>query len=266
MPEKTRLDVALARSGLARSREQARALILSGGVRVGGVLALKPSLPVQDGEKIEVSGAMRYVSRGGLKLEKALKAFCIDIDGRVCIDVGASTGGFTDCMLQNGAAKVYAVDVGAGQLDKGLRGDPRVVNIEKTNFRYMQKSALPEQITFASVDVSFISLKIILNVLYEFLSENGEAVCLIKPQFEAGRGNIGKNGVIKSRSIHINIIKGMITHASNLGFNILDVEFSPVKGPEGNIEYLLHIKRGAGEILISETCVISVVESAHKEL
>ena len=244
MKDKTRLDVAVFERGFAETREKAKALIMAGSVYVNGQKALKGGETVTDEDNIEVRGnANPYVSRGGLKLEKAVKVFDLSLDGCVCMDIGASTGGFTDCMLQNGASKVYSIDVGRGQLAWKLRTDSRVVNLEKTNFRYVTKEQVPDNIDFASVDVSFISLKIILPVMRELLKDNGQAVCLIKPQFEAGRENVGKKGVVRDKKIHENVIEDISGFAVSAGFDLIDIDFSPVKGPEGNIEYLMYIKK-----------------------
>ncbi len=245
---KERLDVILVNQGLAPSREKAKAIIMSGNVYVGGQKEDKAGASF-DPEKItiEVRGStLKYVSRGGLKLEKAMKQWQLNLQGRICMDIGASTGGFTDCMLQNGAAKVYAVDVGHGQLAWKLRNDERVVVMERTNFRYLRPEDVGEALDFASVDVSFISLNKILPPARELLRAEGEMVCLIKPQFEAGRDKVGKNGVVREPSVHEEVIAGTVDFAHNAGFEVLHLEYSPIKGPEGNIEYLLHIRKAEG--------------------
>lgn len=244
MSEKLRLDTAVFEQGFTESREKAKALIMSGIVYVNGQKEIKAGREIKPADIIEVRGStLKYVSRGGLKLEKAMQSFPIVLDNTICMDIGASTGGFTDCMLQNGAAKVYSIDVGYGQLAWKIRSDERVINLERTNFRYCTKEQVPDSIDFASVDVSFISLKKILPVMYELLHENGQAVCLIKPQFEAGRENVGKKGVVKDPSVHKEVIENIVTFASENAFTVLGLEYSPIKGPEGNIEYLMYIQK-----------------------
>lgn len=242
---KVRLDVLLVEKGFAASREKAKAIIMAGNVFVDGQREDKAGTAFDpDKIQIEVRGAaLKYVSRGGLKLEKAMDQFGISLKEKICMDIGASTGGFTDCMLQNGACKVYSVDVGHGQLDWKLRNDPRVVCMEKTNFRYMKPGDIEDSLDFASVDVSFISLTKILLPARELLKEEGEMVCLIKPQFEAGREKVGKKGVVRDPSVHAEVIEKVMKHADQIGFEILHLDFSPIKGPEGNIEYLLHIQK-----------------------
>ena len=242
---KERLDVLLVNGGFAPSREKAKVIIMSGKVFVNGQREDKAGSTF-DPEKItiEVKGStLRYVSRGGLKLEKALNEFPLNVEGKICMDIGASTGGFTDCMLQNGAKKVYSVDVGHGQLDWKLRNDERVVCMEKTNFRYMQPQDIDDVLDFASVDVSFISLTKILLPARRLLSEKGEMVCLIKPQFEAGRDKVGKKGVVREKKVHEEVIRKILVFARQVGFHVLDLAFSPIKGPEGNIEYLIYIRK-----------------------
>lgn len=242
---KERLDVLLVNGGFAPSREKAKVIIMSGKVFVNGQREDKAGSTF-DPEKItiEVKGAtLKYVSRGGLKLEKALQNFPLSVEGKVCMDIGASTGGFTDCMLQNGAKKVYSVDVGHGQLDWKLRNDERVVCMEKTNFRYMQPQDIDDVLDFASVDVSFISLTKILLPARRLLSDKGEMVCLIKPQFEAGRDKVGKKGVVRDKKVHEEVIRKILVFAQIAGFSVLDLSFSPIKGPEGNIEYLIYIRK-----------------------
>ena len=245
--EKKRLDVLLVERGLASSREKAKALIMAGIVYVNDNKEDKAGASFDPEEaRIEVRGAtLPYVSRGGLKLEKALQVFPIRLDGRICMDIGASTGGFTDCMLQNGAAKVFAIDVGYGQLDWKLRSDPRVVCMEKTNFRYVKPEDLGDgpAPSFASVDVSFIGLDKILPPALAILTPGGEMVCLIKPQFEAGRDKVGKKGVVRERKVHEDVIRDVTGMAAGLGFEILGLDYSPIRGPEGNIEYLMYIRK-----------------------
>lgn len=237
---KERLDVLLVNMGLAPSRERAKAIIMAGQVYVNGQKEDKAGSQFDIYAPIEVKGStLKYVSRGGLKLEKAVKAFGLDLKETVCMDVGASTGGFTDCMLQNGAKKVFSVDVGHGQLAWSLRQDERVICMEKTNVRYLKPEQIGERVDFISIDVSFISLKMILPPVKEVLKERGQIVCLIKPQFEAGREKVGKKGVVREKSTHIEVIHSVIDFAASVGFGILNLDFSPIKGPEGNIEYLL---------------------------
>ncbi len=244
MSDKKRLDIVLFERGFAESREKAKALIMSGIVYVNDQKEIKAGRDIKPDDIIEVRGStLKYVSRGGLKLEKAMKSFPIELNGKICMDIGASTGGFTDCMLQNGAVKVYSIDVGYGQLAWKLRSDDRVVNMERTNFRYVTKEHISEEIDFASVDVSFISLEKILPAMYNLLKNSGEAVCLIKPQFEAGRENVGKKGVVRDPAVHLNVIKKITEFANAECFEVLGLEHSPVKGPEGNIEYLMYIKK-----------------------
>ncbi len=242
---KERLDVLLVNKGLAPSREKAKALIMAGEVFVDGNREDKAGASFNpEGINIEVrSKQLKYVSRGGFKLEKAMDVWGIDLSGKVCMDIGSSTGGFTDCMLQNGAVKVYSVDVGRGQLDWKLRNDERVVVMEQTNFRFLTPADIPEKIDFASVDVSFISLDKILIPARNLLSDNGRIVALIKPQFEAGKGKVGKNGVVRDISVHEEVIERAVSFADFVGFKILGIDFSPIKGPEGNIEYLMSLEK-----------------------
>ncbi len=246
---KERLDVILVSLGYAESREKAKAIIMSGNVFVDGQREDKAGTTFDtDKVKVEVKGAtLKYVSRGGLKLEKAMTHFDLTLTDKICMDIGASTGGFTDCMLQNGASKVYAVDVGHGQLAWKLRNDERVVCMEKTNFRYMVREDIADDLDFASVDVSFISLTKILLPARGLLKNGGEMVCLIKPQFEAGRDKVGKKGVVREPKVHKEVICKVIDYADSLGFIVKALEFSPIKGPEGNIEYLifLELKKGS---------------------
>ena len=241
---KERLDVLLVNLGYAPSREKAKAVIMSGCVYVNGQKEDKAGTMFDTYAAIEVRGnSLKYVSRGGLKLEKAMEQWGFLLDGMICMDIGASTGGFTDCMLQNGATKVYSVDVGQGQLAWKLRNDERVVCMEQTNFRYVTPEDIPDALDFASVDVSFISLTKILIPARKLLKAGGQMVCLIKPQFEAGRGKVGKNGVVREPQIHEEVIRKIIDYADSIGFEVLHLEYSPIKGPEGNIEYLLHIRK-----------------------
>ncbi len=244
MSDKKRLDIVLFERGFAESREKAKALIMSGIVYVNDQKEIKAGRDIKPDDTVEVRGStLKYVSRGGLKLERAMESFPITLTDCACMDIGASTGGFTDCMLQNGAKKVYSIDVGYGQLAWKLRSDERVVNMERTNFRYVTHEQVPEEIDFASVDVSFISLKLILPVMYQLLKNGGEAVCLIKPQFEAGRENVGKKGVVRDPQVHENVIRTVAEYAVSEKFNVLGLDHSPVKGPEGNIEYLMYLKK-----------------------
>lgn len=241
---KERLDVLLVKRNLAESREKAKALIMSGIVYVNGQKEDKAGTTFEETAPIEVRGStLKYVSRGGLKLEKAMDRFGVRLDGKICMDVGASTGGFTDCMLQNGAVKVYSVDVGHGQLAWKLRNDERVVCMEKTNIRYVTPEDIADPIGFASIDVSFISLTKVLGPVKALLEYNGQIVCLIKPQFEAGREKVGKKGVVREPAIHLEVIDMVIDYALSIGFEALNLEFSPIKGPEGNIEYLLYLQK-----------------------
>lgn len=265
---KERLDVLLVKRGLAVSREKAKAVIMAGNVYVDNQKEDKAGTMFQDTVKIEVRGnTLKYVSRGGLKLEKAMTHFGVTLKDKVCMDVGSSTGGFTDCMLQNGAVKVFAIDVGHGQLDWKLRNDERVVCMEKTNIRYVVPEDLQEQADFSSIDVSFISLTKVLLPVYNLLKEDGEVVCLIKPQFEAGREKVGKKGVVRDPKVHEEVIEKVIAYGQSIGYSTLHLEFSPIKGPEGNIEYLLHLKKKTDEFL--EDAVLDVKEivaKAHEEL
>ncbi len=265
MSVKTRLDVLLVERGLEESRQRAQAVIMSGVVYVDGQRADKPGMTVPAGAKVELRGdRLPYVSRGGLKLEKAMKRFPIRLEGAVCGDIGASTGGFTDCMLQNGAARVYAVDVGRGQLAWKLRNDPRVVCLERTNARYLSREQIPEDLAFASVDVSFISLKLILPPLAALLVEGGQAVSLVKPQFEAGREKVGKKGVVRDPAVHLEVLERFLDHAGEAGLTVRGLTWSPIRGPEGNIEYLGWLQKGgaAPERFDLKT----LVEASHQDL
>lgn len=258
-----RIDALMVSLGVAPSREKAKEMIKSGNVYLNGKVVSKAGLLANDCDIIEYKGeSERYVSRGGLKLEKAVEVFKLDLSGYLCIDIGASTGGFTDCMLQNGAKKVYAVDSGSGQLSPKLQSDHRVVDLEKTNFRYITEKEIPERADFASADVSFISLKYILPALSPLLKDGGSAVCLIKPQFEAGRENVGKKGVVKDPRVHIKVIENVCSYAVQAGFSVSALDFSPVKGPEGNIEYLVYLKKDEVQS-ISAPDVAGVVSAAH---
>lgn len=272
--KKERLDVLMVQRNLAESREKAKALIMSGIVYVNGQKEDKAGTSFEDTVRIEVRGStLRYVSRGGLKLEKAISHFGVELDGKVCMDVGASTGGFTDCMLMNGAAKVYSVDVGHGQLAWKLRNDDRVVCMEKTNIRYVAPEQIGDKIQFASIDVSFISLTKVLGPVKALLTDEGQIVCLIKPQFEAGRQKVGKKGVVREKSVHLEVIEMVIRFAIGIGFEVLNLEYSPIKGPEGNIEYLLYLQNhsqdpGAEAEVYSQMPVEPkiIVEDAHASL
>lgn len=265
---KERLDVILVKRGLAPSREKAKTLIKEGRVTVNGQREEKPSV-LLDTENVSLQvkeGGLPYVSRGGLKLEKALRVWEISLQGRVCVDIGASAGGFTDCMLQNGAAKVYAVDVGTDQLDQRLRADDRVVCMEQTNFRYIKPEDIGEPLDFASADVSFISLTRILIPAGRLLKRGGRMVCLIKPQFEAGREKLGKNGVVRDSGVHRQVIERVADFAQGVGFSVLGLDYSPIRGPEGNIEYLLYLEKGVEPEGLPETLAGREAEQYLEEL
>ena len=265
MSKKTRLDVLLVEQGFFESRQKAQTTIMSGLVYVNGQKSDKPGTPVANDAAIEVRGnALKYVSRGGLKLEKAMATFPIDLTGAICGDIGASTGGFTDCMLQNGATKVYSVDVGYGQLAWKLREDPRVVCMERTNARYLSHEQIPDELDFASVDVSFISLKLILPALCSVLKEKGHVACLVKPQFEAGKEKVGKKGVVRDPAVHLEVLENFLIHAKESGFTVLGLTYSPIRGPEGNIEYLGFIEKG--EWVEKEFDLQALVEESHQTL
>lgn len=265
---KERLDMLLVKRGLAPSREKAKAIIMSGIVYVNNVKEDKAGASFDEKAVVEVRGkTLKYVSRGGLKLEKAIERFGVHVENKVCIDIGASTGGFTDCMLQNGAAKVYSVDVGHGQLAWKLMTDERVVCMDRTNIRYVTPEDIGEPVQFASIDVSFISLTKVLLPARELLTEDGQVVCLIKPQFEAGRENVGKKGVVRDRKVHRQVIEQIIAYAKEIGFQILNLDFSPVKGPEGNIEYLLYLQKDTEGLRNHEDVDAGqVVEQSHQAL
>lgn len=271
MKEKKRLDTLVYELGYAQSREKAKALIMSGNVYVDNQKSDKPGTSYDETAVIEVRGkGIKYVSRGGLKLEKAINTFDISLKDKICMDIGASTGGFTDCMLQNGAKKVYSIDVGYGQLDWKLRTDNRVINLERTNIRYITEKEVPEEIDFFSVDVSFISLCLVLPVAKKFMKDTARAVCLIKPQFEAGRENVGKKGVVRDYKIHIEVINKIKNFVINNGFDVLGLDYSPVKGPEGNIEYLMYLCKSESEIgKVADNIgnnIEEVVEKSHYNL
>lgn len=264
---KERLDVLLVKRNLAESREKAKAIIMAGSVFVDGQREDKAGSSFQEDVQIEVKGhTLPYVSRGGLKLEKALAEFDVTVEGKVCTDVGSSTGGFTDCMLQNGAVKVYAIDVGRGQLDWKLRQDDRVVCMEKTNIRYVTPEDIGEPVDFSSIDVSFISLTKVLEPIRRYLKADGEIVALIKPQFEAGREKVGKKGVVREKSTHHEVIEKVAGYANSIGFEVLNINFSPIKGPEGNIEYLLHLRKCEGDPPAIGVDLVTVVDKAFKTL
>lgn len=265
---KERLDMILVKRNLAESREKAKRIIMTGNVFVNGQREDKAGTTFnEDGLQIEIKGStLKYVSRGGLKLEKAMEVFPITLDNCTCMDIGSSTGGFTDCMLMNGAVKVYAIDVGHGQLAWKLRNDERVICLEKTNFRYVTREQVPEEIDFASCDVSFISLSKILPVAFTLLKDGGQMVCLIKPQFEAGKEKVGKKGVVREPSVHIEVINSVFGYAKESGFNIMGLDYSPVKGPEGNIEYLLYLGKNTECETVDESLIDKTVADAHGEL
>ena len=268
--KKERLDVMMVQRGLAASREKAKAIIMSGDVFVENQREDKAGTTFPENVTIEVRGnTLPYVSRGGLKLAKAISNFGVCVDHKICMDVGASTGGFTDCMLQNGAIKVYSVDVGHGQLDWKLRNDERVICMEKTNIRYVTRENIADDIEFASIDVSFISLTKVLLPVRNLLTKDGQIVCLIKPQFEAGREKVGKKGVVRDKSVHKEVIEMVIAFAKSIHFEILNLDFSPIKGPEGNIEYLLYLQKREEDFLDESENMVSIqniVDRAHETL
>lgn len=269
---KERLDVLLVKRGLAESREKAKAIIMSGNVFVDDQREDKAGTQFPEKVNIVVKGQqMKYVSRGGYKLEKAIEQYGVIVQDKICMDVGSSTGGFTDCMLQNGATKVYAVDVGTNQLAWKLRQDPRVVSMEKTNIRYLEPDQIEDKIAFASIDVAFISLTKVLIPVRDLLADDGEVVCLIKPQFEAGREKVGKKGVVRDKSVHLEVIEMVTDFARQIGFLPLKLDYSPIKGPEGNIEYLLHIRKTGTEPVTEEDEITrelmkECVEKSHQSL
>ncbi len=261
-----RVDIELVNKGLVESREKAKALIMAGVVYVNNQKVLKAGDKIKDGDNIEIKGQkLPFVSRGGLKLDKAVKTFKLDLNELVCMDIGASTGGFTDCMLQNGASKVYAVDVGYGQLAWKLRNDNRVVNMERTNIRYIEPERITDEISFISIDVAFISLKLVLPVALELLKNGGSVMALIKPQFEAGRDDVGKKGVVREASIHKRVIEDVVSFSYELGFSVEKLDFSPIKGPEGNIEFLILLSKRDNKInLINSELISQIVDKSHE--
>lgn len=264
---KKRLDVLVAERRLADSREKAKALIMEGIVYVDGVRCDKAGTSFEEAVSIEIRGVrMPYVSRGGFKLEKALKVFPVSLKGKKCLDIGSSTGGFTDCMLQNGADHVWAIDVGRGQLDWKLRNDERVTSMEKTNIRYVVPEDIGVSADFASIDVSFISLTKVLGPARALLTEGGDIVCLIKPQFEAGREKVGKHGVVRDPKVHEEVIRHVLDYARSIEFAVRGLDFSPIKGPEGNIEYLAYLTKRQEVSSVDEKMILSVVSSAHATL
>ncbi len=267
MSEKQRLDAELVARGIIQSREQAKAAIMAGQVYVNNQKADKAGESVTPDDKIEFRGEnLKYVSRGGLKLEKAMELYGFKLDNKICMDVGASTGGFTDCMLQKGATKVYSIDVGYGQLAWKLRQDERVVNLERTNVRYITNEQVPDIVDFVSIDVSFISLGLVIPVLVPFLSDEAMMVCLVKPQFEAGKDKVGKHGVVRDPATHMEVLERAVGFAKNAGFGIVGLEFSPIKGPQGNIEYLMVLTKKEPELSVSFEEIKALVESSHNEL
>lgn len=267
MAEKQRLDILMVEKGLTESREKAKALIMAGQVYVDNQKCDKAGQPIDITKTPEVRGeTLKYVSRGGLKLEKAMQEFPITLNGKTTMDIGASTGGFTDCMLQNGAKKVFAVDVGYGQFAWKLRSDERVVNMERTNIRYVTPEDIGCSIDFASIDVSFISLKLVLPVAYNLLTPNGELVALIKPQFEAGRGQVGKKGVVRDINVHYSVVETVLDFARSINFHIAGLSYSPIKGPEGNIEYLAYLKKEPCDDAITDDVIKQIVDNSHSVL
>ncbi len=267
MTEKQRLDAELVSRQIIQSRERAKAEIMAGKVYVNGQKADKAGELVTPADNIEFRGEqLKYVSRGGLKLEKAMGLYGFKLDGKVCMDVGASTGGFTDCMLQNGASKVYSVDVGYGQLAWSLRQSEKVVNLERTNIRYITKEQVSDTVDFVSIDVSFISLGLVIPVLPPLLADDAMMVCLVKPQFEAGKEKVGKHGVVRDPATHIEVLERAVGFAKKSGFGVVGIEFSPIKGPQGNIEYLMVLTRKNPELDVSSDDIKKLVESSHDEL
>ena len=264
---KKRLDILVYENGFTDSREKAKAVIMAGQVYVDNQKADKCGQSYDENCKIEVRcSTQKYVSRGGLKLEKAINNFDFDLNGKITMDIGASTGGFTDCMLQNGAKKVYSIDVGYGQLAWKLRNDERVVNLERTNMRKVTREQVPDEIDFFSVDVSFISLKLILPVARQLMAENAQAVCLIKPQFEAGREKVGKKGVVRDPAVHIEVVRNIFNFCLENGFDVLNLDYSPIKGPEGNIEYLIHLRKSDDPKSYTEITPEELVKNSHSQL
>ena len=264
---KKRLDILVYEKGFAESREKAKAIIMAGQVYVDNQKADKCGAAYEESAKLEVRGSvLKYVSRGGLKLEKAIANFGFDLNGKTAMDIGASTGGFTDCMLQNGAKKVYSIDVGYGQLAWKLRTDERVVNLERTNMRKVTREQVPDPIDFFSVDVSFISLRLILPVARELMAEKAQAVCLIKPQFEAGREKVGKKGVVRDPAVHAEVVRNIFDFCLQNGFDVLNLDFSPIKGPEGNIEYLIHLQKSDEPRSYTDVTPEELVKQSHAAL
>ena len=263
---KERIDVLMFEKGLTQSREMAKSLIMAGQVYIDEKRIDKPGMQVEDDSNIIIREQPRYVSRGGLKLEKAMDKFGLSLEGKACMDIGASTGGFTDCMLQNGASFVYSVDVGYGQLAWKLRTDERVKCVERTNIRYFDVETLEHVVSFVSIDVSFISLKLVLPKAKEILCEGGECVALIKPQFEAGRDKIGKKGVVRDIKVHHEVVENSLKYSYDLGFSVKNLDFSPIKGPEGNIEYLMHIVNDGKASELDLKVISDVVEKSHQTL
>lgn len=261
---KKRVDLLLVERGLADTRQKAQAVVMAGQVYTGERRCDKPGLTLEEDAPLEVRGGLRYVSRGGLKLEKAMEVFPIALADKTAADIGASTGGFTDCMLQNGAKRVYAVDVGYGQLAWSIRSDPRVVCLERTNARYLTREQIPELLDFASIDVSFISLGLILPALRPLMAPGGQAAALVKPQFEAGREKVGKKGVVRDPAVHLEVLERFLDHAAQADFSVLGLDFSPIRGPEGNIEYLGFLQAGAGEK--PEFDLKELVDRSHQAL
>lgn len=265
--KKNRLDVLLVEQGLAPSREKAKAMIMAGIVLANGEKADKAGTMLPEDTVLRIVGeAMPFVSRGGFKLQKAIEAHGLRLDGMICADIGASTGGFTDCMLQHGAQKVYAIDVGYGQLAWKLRTDPRVVNLERTNIRHVTEEQVPDRLDFGSIDVSFISLTLVLPVLYRLLRENGEGVCLVKPQFEAGKGKVGKKGVVRESEIHLEVLEKIFSFCGEIGFCIKGIHYSPIKGPEGNIEYLFYFVKSNEKTAFCREDLQELVRTSHQAL
>lgn len=263
--KKVRLDQLVFEQGFTESRERAKTTIMSGLVFVNGQRVDKPGTSVAPDARIEVHGdAIPFVSRGGFKLDKALKVFPVDPSGKICIDCGASTGGFTDVLLQHGAAKVYSVDVGYGQLAWKLRSDPRVVNLERTNLRYVTSEQIPEPLDLAVMDVSFISIRLVLPAVKELLREGADIICLIKPQFEAGRDEVGKKGVVRDEAVHSEVVRGIVRFAPTIGLSVLGLDYSPIRGPEGNIEYICHMVNRPG--IDRELDVDALVARSHENL
>ena len=261
---KKRVDLLLVERGLADTRQKAQAVVMAGQVYTGERRCDKPGLTLEEDAPLEVRGGLRYVSRGGLKLEKAMQVFPIALTDKTAADIGASTGGFTDCMLQNGAKRVYAVDVGYGQLAWSIRSDPRVVCLERTNARYLTREQIPELLDFASIDVSFISLGLILPALRPLMASGGQAAALVKPQFEAGKEKVGKKGVVRDKKVHLEVLEHFFGHAEAAGFTVLGITWSPIRGPEGNIEYLGWLSAGEGEAWQGD--LNAIVEESHSLL